>query len=129
MMGLSRYYVSRALVSVAFGVLFALSSSVWWLAVPSALIIFGFFLWAPQSGRYAVQPERGATAMQRDERTQMISGKAARNAFVVTILAIAAIALYFGTITQTAVPILALHFTLALATFTYFLSDFWMRRS
>ena len=129
MTGLSRYYVSRALVSLAFGSLFALSISPWWLGALSSLPVFGFFLWAPHSGRYAVQPERGATAMQRDERTQAISGKAARNGFVMTVTAIAAIALYFGSITQTAVPILALHFTLALATFTYFLSDFWMRRS
>ena len=66
--------------------------------------------------------------MQRDERALAISGQAARNGFVVTVMAIAAIALYFGAVTQTAVPILALHLTLTLATFTYFLSDFWMRR-
>ncbi len=129
MTDLSRYYVSRAFVSLAFGALFALSISPWWLGALSGLLVFGFFFWAPHSGRYTVQPERGATAMQRDERALAISGQAARNGFVVTVMAIAAIALYFGAVTQTAVPILALHLTLALATFTYFLSDFWMRRS
>ncbi len=129
MTSLSRYYMSRAFVSLAFGGLLALAISPWGLGALSSLEVFGFFLWAPHSGRYTVQPERGTTAMQRDERTQAISGKAARNGFVVTILAIASIALYFGAVTQTAVPILALHLTLFLATFTFFISDFWMRRT
>lgn len=129
MTGLSRYYITRALISLAFGGLFALTGSPWWMAVLTGLIVFALFLWAPRSGRYAVHPELGVTALRRDERTQAINDKAARNGFVVTTLAIAMIAIYFGTITQTDVPILALHLALALAALTYFLSDFLLRRS
>ncbi len=129
MTGLSRYYLSRALISLAFGGLLALTGSPWWMAVLVGLLVFALFLWAPRSGRYAVHPELGVTALRRDERTQVINDKAARNGFVVTILAIAAIATYFGTIAQTDVPILALHLSLVLGVMTYFFSDFWLRRS
>jgi nitrogen fixation-related uncharacterized protein len=99
------------------------------MAVLVGLLVFVLFLWAPRSGRYAVHPELGVTALRRDERTQVINDKAARNGFVVTILMIAAIAAYFGAIAQTNVPILALHLSLVLGVLTYFFSDFWLRWS
>jgi len=129
MTGISRYYLSRALLSLTFGGLLALTGSPLWMAVLVGLLVFVLFLWAPRSGRYAVHPELGVTALRRDERTQVINDKAARNGFVVTILMIAAIAAYFGAIAQTNVPILALHLSLVLGVLTYFFSDFWLRWS
>lgn len=87
---LSRYYISRAIISSAFGGLLAVTGSTWWMAALMGLIVFALFLWAPHSGRYAVHPELGGSALRRDERTQVISDKAARNGFVVTLLALAA---------------------------------------
>jgi hypothetical protein len=128
MSGMSLYYVSRALIALAVGGLLALTGSPWWAALLAGLITFGWFLWAPRSGRYAVHPELGVTALRRDERTQIINDKAARNGFVMVTLAIAAIAIYFGTVVETEVPVALLDYTLVLAAMTYFLSDFWLRR-
>ena len=86
------YYLSRALLSLAFGAFFALTGSSWWVALLAGGIAFAFFLWAPRSGRYAVHPELGVTALRRDERTQSINDQAARNAFVVSMLALGGIA-------------------------------------
>jgi len=111
------------------GGLFVLTGASWWMALLATAAAFAFFLWAPRSGRYAVHPKFGVTALRRDERAQALSNKAARNAFVVTILAVAAIAITFGSIVRTDVPIAFLNGTIALATLTYFLSDVWLRRS
>jgi len=129
MRGLSRYYISRTLISAAFGGLFVLTGASWWMAVLATATALAFFLWAPRSGRYASHPRFGVTALRHDERTRTLSDKAARNAFVVTILAVAAIAVYFGSVAQTDVPIAFLSGAIALAALTYFLSDLWLRRS
>jgi len=129
MRGLSRYYASRALISAALGGLFVLTGASWWMALLAAAAALAFFLWAPRSGRYAVHPNSGVTALRRDERTQTISDKAARNAFVVSVLALAAIAITFGSVFRTDVPIGFLSGTIALAAVTYFTSDLWLRRS
>lgn len=129
MTGMSRYYLSRALLSFAFGGIFALTGSPWWMAALAGVVALAFFLWAPHSGRYAVHPELGITALRRDERAQAINDKAARSAFVVAMLIVAAMAIYFGTIARTDVPVAMLRLSLALAALTYFLSDFWLRRS
>ena len=129
MTGMSRYYISRAFISVAFGGLFALTGSPWWMAILVSAVLIALFLYAPHSGRYAVHPDLGVTALRRDERTQAITDRAARNAFVVTVLVIAGITVYFGAILSASVPVIALKLTLALAALTYFLSDFWLRRS
>jgi uncharacterized membrane protein len=129
MTGMSRYYVSRVVISLAFGGLFALTGSSWWMAVLVSAVLIALFLYAPHSGRYAVHPELGVMALQRDERTQTVTDRAARNAFVVTMLVIAAMAVYFGSISPAGVPVVALKLTLVLGALAYFLSDFLLRRS
>lgn len=129
MKGLQRYYVSRALVSAVFGVVFWLSGATWWVAILMGCGVFALFLWAPHSGRYAVHPELGVTAMRRDEHTQAINDKAARNAFVVTMLVTGGVAIYFGSVTPAVVPLSILEALLVIGALTYFISDFWLRRS
>lgn len=128
MTGKTRYYLSRAVLSAAFGGLFALGGSPWWMAALVGTLTFAFFLWAPRSGRYAVHFERGITALRRDERTQAINDKAARNAFIVTVLAAAGLVFYFGTIASADVPVHALNLVLILGMLTYFASDIRLRR-
>jgi hypothetical protein len=127
-MSLKRYYISRLILSAIFGGLFALSGATWWRASIAGAIAFTFFLWAPHSGRYSVHPERGFTALQRDERTQAFNDKAARNAFITCMLAVAAIDIYFGSLMPGDVPTVFLHYILILGVLTYFLSDFWLRK-
>ena len=129
MSGMTVYYVSRAVISAALGVLLALTGLEWWMAALLGAIAFAFFVWAPRSGRYSVHPELGVTALRRDERTQGINDKAARNAFVVTMLAIAGTAIYFGSIAAVSVPIAMLKWTLVLGVLVYFVSDFVLRRA
>ena len=129
MSGITLYYTSRAIITVAFAFLLALTGTEWWLAMLMGAIIFAFFLWAPHSGRYAFHPELGVTALRRDERTLIINDKAARNAFIVTMFAIAGITIYFGAITPAVVPVAILERMLILGALTYFGSDFFLRRS
>jgi hypothetical protein len=98
------------------------------MAVLVAGVAFGFFLWAPHSGRYVAHPEAGVTAMQWDERTQAIADKAARNAFIVLGLSVAGIVIYFGMFARTNVPVTTLNLTLVLAGLVYVGTDFWLRR-
>jgi hypothetical protein len=126
---MTRYYISRAVVSIAFGGLFALTGSPWWVALLISAIAFGWFVYAPRSGRYAVHPELGVTALQRDEYTQAINDRSARNAFIVVMLAIASLSLYFGTRDSTQVPLQLLQWTLILGVLAYLISDLIQRRS
>lgn len=129
MPGMSRYYVSRALLSIALGVFLIFNGSQWWLAGLASITAFGLFLWAPHSGRYAVHPEFGITALRRDERTQTINDKAARNSFVVTTLFLAGVTIYFGTTASVSVPIAVLKIAFVLGVLVYYGSDFWLRRT
>ena len=129
MSGMSWYYASRAVISVAFAVFLTLSGMVWWVAGLLSLVVFGLFLWAPHGGRYVVHPELGITALRRDDRTQSINDKAARNAFVATMLAIGGIALYFGAANLQAVPVTLLEQVLIVGILIYFVSDFFLRRA
>ena len=129
MTGMTRYYLSRALISVAFGGLFVLTGSPWWKATLAGIIPFALFLWAPRSGRYAVHPERGVTALQYDERTRVITDKAARIAFVATMLALGGLVVYFGSIPPADVPVHILNFVLVLGAVIYFAASFWLRRT
>jgi len=129
MTGMTSYYISRAVISVAFGALFAVTGSPWWTAMLIGGFVFAFFLWAPRSGRYSVHPELGITALRRDERTQVINDKAARNAFVVSMLTLGGITVYFGALALTNVPIAVLKLVIVIGALTYFVSDLWLRRS
>jgi nitrogen fixation-related uncharacterized protein len=129
MKGMSLYYFSRAVVSIAFGGLFYLSGSSLWTAILIGSVAFVWFLWAPHSGRYTVHPDLGMTALRRDEHTQQINDHAARNAFVVLGIAIAILSIYFGSVLQSDIPVRILNFALFLGAFTYFVSDFQLRKS
>ena len=125
---MSSYYLSRILISAALGGILALAGSPWWMSVSIGALALAFFVWAPRSGRYVVRPESGIAPLRRDERTQAINDRAARNAFVVAMLATAAAAIYFGLIARANVPVLVLNVTFALGLLTYFVSDAILRR-
>jgi hypothetical protein len=129
MSGMRAYYVSRALISIGFGALFVLTGSPWWTGVLMGVLVFGFFLWAPRSGRYVVHPELGVTALRRDEQTQEINDRAARNAFVIMGLALAGLAIYYGPYLHANVPVALLNYTLILGVAVYFISDMAFRRA
>jgi hypothetical protein len=123
------YYLSRAILSVAFGVLLCVTGLSLWKAVLFGGLILAFFLWAPHSGRYSVHPEFGITALRRDERTQVINDWAARNAFVAITLTICAISVYFGLFGTINISIGVFRTVLIVGALTYFVSDLWLRKS
>jgi hypothetical protein len=123
------YYASRTLIAWIFAALFYIAGASWWVAVLVGLVVTAWFLYAPRSGRYQVEPERGVTALQRDERSQWINDKAARNAFVVLGLALGGLNLYFGSIAgATSVPIEWMRWLLVGAVGVYMISDIVLRR-
>ncbi len=129
MQGLKAYYLSRAILSGAIGAFALFAGAAWWLAVLIALAALLFFGLAPRIGRYAVRPEAGALALQRDERTQAINAAAGLNAFVVSMLGLAAVIIYFGMMASRDVPVMVLEGLLILGAIVYYATDFWLRRS
>jgi len=128
MTGMRAYYASRMLVAIAFGALFLLTGSPWWVGVLMGALALVFFLWAPRSGRYAVHAELGVTALRRDEHTQAINDKAARNAFGIMVLALAVILIYFSAVAPGDVPVALLVAPLILGVAVYFISELLLRR-
>lgn len=124
---MARYYLSRLGIAIAFGWLWFLVGATWWIALLVGLSAFAWFLWAPHSGRYSVHPELGVTALRRDERTQRINDQAARNGFVVTMLALAGLLIYSQGMSL-AMPV-NLGWILILGALAYFISDWILRRS
>ena len=123
------YYLSRTILSAAIGLLLFVTGSTLWMVILISGLILAFFLWAPHSGRYSVHPELGVTALRRDERTQVINDKAARNAFIVSMLTVGAIAVYFGLFGAINISISVFKIVLVIGGLTYFVSDLWLRRS
>ena len=129
MTGMKPYYVSRALVSAAFGALFVLAGSAAWIGALVGGLAFGWFLLAPHIGRYAVRPESGATALRHDERGEVIRDAAARNAFVLCALALAAVIVYARIQSLSSIPVAMLQWLLVLGALVYYASEFWLRRT
>ena len=66
--------------------------------------------------------------MRRDARTQAIADKTARNSFIVLMIAVASIAIYFGSIARTDVPIALVRLLAPLGMVVHFAADIWLRR-
>jgi hypothetical protein len=126
--GLRRYYVVRILISAAFGGLFYLGGLPWWVALMTTVFMIALFLWLPRSGRYVVNHSGSADVLQRDERSQTIANRAGSIAFAVIMIAIGALAIYYGFIRSANVPVNWLNFVVALGALSYFLADVWFRR-
>jgi hypothetical protein len=128
MSGMKAYYLSRAVLSILLGVLAVMTGWDWWIGLLVVALVFGWFLLAPRIGRYAVQPEAGVTALRRDERSQVINDKAARNAFVATALGMGGVLVYCGFTAVSSVPVAALGWLLIFGVGVYYVSDIWLRR-
>jgi 1,4-dihydroxy-2-naphthoate octaprenyltransferase len=123
------YIASRAALAAVLAVALYFGGLPWWSAAIAWVATLTFFVWAPGSGRYVVREKGGATPLRRDERAQAVADKAARNAFVATILAVAALTMVYGRVLEGSVPVSALVGVLGLAALTYALSDLCLRRS
>jgi hypothetical protein len=126
--GMKAYYISRAAISVAVGGVLLLEGSPWWLGLGAGGLVMIWFSVAPRLGRYAVRPGHGMAALRRDERGEAINDAAARNAFVVCMLVIAAVVIYTRAAGAEGIANLVLESILLLGVAVYYASDFWLRR-
>ncbi len=122
------YIVSRIVLSAACVGALALGGLAWWIAAPMGVVVLAFFLLAGRAGRYVVRDDKGIAPFRRDERSRIIRDKAARNAFVLTVLCLAALTVAYNRL-DAAVPVAALGSLLALAAATYAVSELLLRRS
>ena len=122
------YYVSRLIIAIVLGGLFALLGAQWWIAVLAGSLALAVFFYAPLSGRYTVQPDKGLAPLGRDEFSRSVTDKAGRNAFAFMMIALAGIVIYSLLSTRTVVAVTALSVVLALGVIVFFVSDYWMRR-
>ena len=123
------YYISRTVLALAFAGLLAITGMALWQAALIGAIMLLLFWWAPLSGRYQVDPQRGMLAMGRDERTQAINRQAGLNGFVTLMLAMGGVMIYQSAtgIAFPAAPVLSVLLGLGIA--AYYVSDAWLRRS
>jgi Ca2+/Na+ antiporter len=123
------YIASRAALAAVLAVALYFGGLPWWSAALAGGLALAYFLWAPRSGRYVVRDQDGAAPLRRDERSQTVTDKSARNGFVVTVLAVAALTMVYGRVLEDSVPVSALVGVLGLAAATYALSDLFLRRT
>ena len=122
------YYVSRLIIAIVLGGLFALLGAQWWIAVLAGSLALAVFFYAPLSGRYTVQPDKSLTPLGRDEFSRSVTNKAGRNAFAFMIITLAGIIVYSQLSARIVVPVNALSVVVALGVVVFFVSDYWMRR-
>lgn len=125
---MKRYYISRGVLSIAFGGLVYMVSDFLLVGLLSAILVFIIFMFLRRSGRYRVLSHKGATALRRDEWTQSINQRSGRNAWVVVAIAGGGLVLYYGLISPGEVPVGLLGVLLLSGMVTYYVSDFWLRK-
>ena len=126
---LGKYYISRVLVSATLGAVLVIAGLPWWAGVLAGGLTLAWFLLAPRTGRYVVNPRAGAAALQRDERARTINNAAARNAFVFIMLAAAGVVVYAALRQMSSVPVYSVQLLLVLGLIIYYASDFWLSRT
>lgn len=127
MQSMKGYYISRAFIALLLGVLFGLLNS-WWMGLLVGGMTMLWFILAPRTGRYTVEPQNGATALARDERAEVINAYAGRNAFVVMMLLGMVLLLLQGYTALEFSIAVALSLLLLGGVVTYYLSDLFLRR-
>ena len=125
----TKYVASRAALVVILGGALYAAGLPWWGAAAAGIAALAFFLVVPRSDRYVVRSEDGVAPLRRDERSRSIRDKAARNAFGVTVLAVAGLTIAYGRVLDAPVPVEALSGVLGLSVVAYGLSEFCLRRS
>lgn len=125
---MKKYYISRGMLSIAFGGLLYLVSDYVLAGLLGAVLGFAIFVFLPRSGRYKVLPDKGTTALRRDEWTQSINQRSGLNAWVVSAITSGGLVLYYGLISPGTVPVSLLGISLLSGWVTYYTSDYRLRK-
>jgi len=125
---LSRYYISRVIIALAFGALSLWMGGSWARAIGLTIGALAIFLYLPHSGRYIVRTENSIAPFRIDEYSQRIRNQAARDGFVILTLGFFVIQAY-GMITKTGMTANGFTLLFGIGWLTYFISDYWRRRA
>ncbi len=120
------FVAARLLAAALLGGLAALAGASWYVAGALAGVAAVALLVARRQGRY-LAGQRGAV-LQRDERGRMIADRAARNGFVVLVLAVGAISIVAHALGRASIPLGLLEGALAAGALAWLASDAWQRR-
>ncbi len=71
------YYVSRAVLSVAFTLAFIYLGGTTWVGILLGVVSFAGFIWYAHSGRFVVDTSSPLTPLRRDARGKVIRDRAA----------------------------------------------------
>lgn len=116
------YTLSRVMIALVMGILIGYKTY-WWSGALVGIATLAFFLWAVSSDRYLVDPDGGARPLRLDERMRAIRDRAARDSFIILMLALAVLALYFGFLQPGEIPPQFVMGVLGLGFLAYFVSD------
>jgi len=83
------YYLSRAVLSVAFALAFIFLGGTVWLGIALGVLSFAGFIWYAHSGRYLVDPATPLAPLRRDAR-----GKVIRDRSVVAAVTVGGVAFF-----------------------------------
>ena len=120
------FVATRTLVAAALGALAVLVGASWYAAGVLAGVALVALLVARRSGRY-LSTDNGSV-LRRDERGREIADRAARNGFVVLVLAVGAISAVSHALGRASVPVGAVEGALAAGALAWLASDLWQRR-
>jgi len=121
-----RYVATRLLVAAVLAALAGLVGGSWYLAGVFGGLSFVALMVVRRGGRY-LTTANGAV-VRRDERGREIADRAARNGFVVLVLATGVLAMVFHALGRGAVPVGLLDGALVLGALAWLASDLWQRR-
>jgi hypothetical protein len=121
-----RYVATRLFVAAVMAVLVGLVGGSWYLAGVFGGLSFVVLMVARRGGRYLTSAD--GSVLRRDERGREIADRAARNGFVVLMLATGTLSMVFHALGRAAVPVGLLEGALALAALAWLASDLWQRR-
>jgi len=125
---LSKYYISRIFIAIAFGALARVTGASWPTTIGFAVGALAIFLYLPKSGRYLIQPRNSIAPFREDEFGRAIRNRAARDGFVLLTLGFFVLHLY-AAIAKTVIPASWFDALFVVGWLAYLISDFWRRRA
>ncbi len=123
-----KYVLTRLPIVVALALLAALAGGSVWLVGAVAGAAGAAIALVPGGGRYGVRSGPRGVALERDERGRLIADRAARNGFVVVVVALGAASIVLHASGRSVVPGYLLDLILAAGVLTWMGSDLLQRR-
>lgn len=122
------YYITRSLLILAWVGLMFLLKARHEIILFGVLLMTGFYLWLPHSGRYVLRVDKPFSPLASDERERMISLQAAAYAFAVLVILLAASVIWSGLCGRDMLPVELVSTIMAIGLITQFIVSLWLHR-